>query len=213
MDSRIEACARAAHEANRAYCEAIGDNSQASWEHAPEWQRESARKGVEGVLAGNGPEESHKSWLAEKEAAGWTYGEVKDAKAKTHPCMRPYAELSDAQKRKDDIYVSTVRAMAGALGLSMVKEAAQPLPVKGYTPQPSIVVENVNLNKEIEERLLRRLDNLAAHPDTDKRWLAVGRTHVEQAFMAINRAIFKPVRAKLPEDDGIAAVIASPASA
>ncbi len=75
-----------------------------------------------------------------------------------------------------------------------------PLPVKGYTGQSGIVVENVNLNKEIEERILRRLDNLASHPDTDKRWLAIGRTHIEQAFMAINRAIFKPQRISLPED-------------
>lgn len=35
----IEACAHAAHEANRAYCAAIGDLSQVAWECAPEWQQ------------------------------------------------------------------------------------------------------------------------------------------------------------------------------
>lgn len=67
----LEACARAAHEANRAYCVALGDDSQASWEDAPVWQRDSARNGVRGVLAGNTPEQSHESWLREKEATGW----------------------------------------------------------------------------------------------------------------------------------------------
>lgn len=64
----IEACARAAHEANRAYCIAIGDASQVAWDDAPEWQRSSARNGVVGALNGNTPEQSHEGWLAEKKA-------------------------------------------------------------------------------------------------------------------------------------------------
>lgn len=69
-----------------------------------------------------------------------------------------------------------------------------PLPVSGYRPQDQASVDLVNLNKRDEELLLRRLDDLKANPDIDGRWLAVGRTHLEQAFMAINRAIFKPSR-------------------
>lgn len=42
----VEACARAAHEANRAYCLALGDTSQLPWEEALGWQRDSAIKGV-----------------------------------------------------------------------------------------------------------------------------------------------------------------------
>lgn len=75
------------------------------------------------------------------------------------------------------------------------------LPVAGYKPQTSDNVALVNTNKEIEERVLRRLDDLATIEDVDKRWLAIGRTAIEQAFMAINRSIFKPGRAKLPEGD------------
>jgi hypothetical protein len=36
--------------------------------------------------------------------------------------------------------------------------------------------------------------------NVDQRWLAIGRTHIEEAFMAINRAVFQPQRVKLPED-------------
>ncbi len=111
-----QACARAAHEVNRAYCIAMGDESQQPWEHAPAWQKESALIGVDGVLAGNGPKESHESWLREKETTGWTYGPVKDAEIKQHPCMVPYAELPPRQKAKDALFVVTVRAFAAAFG-------------------------------------------------------------------------------------------------
>jgi hypothetical protein len=115
----IIACARAAHEANRAYCLATGDGSQFTWDTAPGWQKDSAIKGVFGVLAGNGPEESHASWLREKEAAGWVYGDIKmpDAKPPQHPCMVPYDRLPPEQRMKDHVFVSVVTAMAKALRL------------------------------------------------------------------------------------------------
>jgi hypothetical protein len=111
-----EACARAAHEVNRAYCLAIGDDSQPPWEVAPEWQRSSAVNGVRGVLVdGNGPKESHASWLAEKEANGWKFGPVKDPEKKEHPCMVPYEQLPPEQRAKDDLFTHTVTIVAGAL--------------------------------------------------------------------------------------------------
>lgn len=111
-----EACARAAHEANRAYCFALGDRSQPSWDEAPDWQRESALAGVDGVLAGNTPEQSHEGWLELKRRDGWRFGTAKDPVAKTHPCFVPYAELSAAQRQKDHLFVAVVRAMASACG-------------------------------------------------------------------------------------------------
>jgi hypothetical protein len=118
MDTKkIEACARAAHEANRAYCIAIGDTSQVPWESAPEWQRISARNGVVGALGGNTPEQSHESWLAEKTATGWTFGDVKDPIAKTHPCFVPYAELPREQRQKDAIFTTVARSVGYALDL------------------------------------------------------------------------------------------------
>lgn len=78
----------------------------------------------------------------------------------------------------------------------------QGLPVQGYKPQSKAAVELVNRNKQLEEQILRVLDELAAAPPDgiDKHWLAIGRTKIEEAFMAINRSIFKPGRAKLPDD-------------
>lgn len=112
---RMLTLAMIAHEANRAYCRSIGDDSQPAWDDAPEWQRDSAIKGIEGALNGNTPEQQHESWMAVKEADGWVYGEVKDPNAKTHPCMVPYAQLPAEQQVKDHLYSAVVRAAAGAL--------------------------------------------------------------------------------------------------
>lgn len=114
-ESTIEACARAAHEANRAYCIAIGDLSQPSWDDAPDWQKSSARNGVRGALNGATPEQSHESWLAEKVSTGWAYGETKDPERRLHPCMVPYGQLPPTQRAKDDLYLAVVRATAAAL--------------------------------------------------------------------------------------------------
>jgi hypothetical protein len=38
---------RVAHEINKAYCESIGDNSQPSWNDAPEWQKNAAINNVQ----------------------------------------------------------------------------------------------------------------------------------------------------------------------
>jgi hypothetical protein len=61
--------AQVAHEINRAYCQSIGDDSQPTWEDAPDWQRHSALDGVhfhlENPLAT--PDASHNNWLRDKE--------------------------------------------------------------------------------------------------------------------------------------------------
>ena len=116
QNSIINAAARAAYEANRAYCLALGDTSHSTWEDAPEWQKSSCMAGVRGVLAhGYTPREYHGAWLADKKAGGWVYGPVKDPVKKEHPCMVPYDELPEDQRRKDDIFVTVVRVMVNSL--------------------------------------------------------------------------------------------------
>lgn len=106
-----EQIAKVAHEANKAYCHAIGDDSQPSWADAPEWQRVSALLGVELHLSGDHPPKaSHTSWLEQKVKDGWVYGEVKDPIAKTHPCLIPFEQLPAEQQAKDFIFRGVVNA-------------------------------------------------------------------------------------------------------
>lgn len=93
------------HEANRAYCESIGDHSQVPWPDAPDWQREAVASGV--LFGWDGDrtaEESHENWLKDKAEDGWHYGPVKDPVRKTHPAFLPYKELPEAQRVKDHIF-------------------------------------------------------------------------------------------------------------
>lgn len=112
--SQIDVIARACHEANRAWCLAHGDDSQRGWDVAEKWQRESARRGVSVALSGAGPREQHEAWSRDKIADGWVYGTVKDATAKTHPCLVAYDALPASQQAKDGIYIAVVRAFAAA---------------------------------------------------------------------------------------------------
>ena len=112
MSLSTEQIARICHEANKAICEANGDESQVHWEEAPLWQRDSAIKGV--LFAQANPEltaeDQHIAWCNDKWNTGWVYGERKDAKAKTHPCLVRYSELPEEQKLKDIMFRAIVVA-------------------------------------------------------------------------------------------------------
>lgn len=104
--------AKACHEVNKVYCESIGDNSQVSWNDAPQWQKDSAMSGVRYHLhyPDSTPEDSHNSWLKEKTENGWSYGPVKDPDKKQHPCYLPYSQLPKEQQLKDSFFVAIVKS-------------------------------------------------------------------------------------------------------
>jgi len=83
----------------------------------------------------------------------------------------------------------------------MAQQEHKGLPVSGYQPQSDEAVTIVNIMKATEEKLLRALDDLAERDDVDKRWLSIGRTQIEQGFMAVNRSVFRPGRVRLPGDE------------
>lgn len=80
-------------------------------------------------------------------------------------------------------------------------------PVHGYRRLDDEQIALVNEHKQMEERLLRHMEAIGAFDTSplkvapDGRWMAIARTHFEQGFMALNRAVFKPERIKLPEDE------------
>lgn len=67
--------------------------------------------------------------------------------------------------------------------------------IKGYNNDlKDLQITKVNFNKELEEICLRRIEELVEDGDCDGRWLALAKTHLEQGFMAMNRAVFQPGR-------------------
>ena len=72
--------------------------------------------------------------------------------------------------------------------------------IKGFTDQSEKNKAYVNVNKDIEERLYRIVDDMKAQGEFDQRLIAVAFTQFQGAFMFLNRAIFQPQRIELPED-------------
>ena len=106
--------AKICHQANKAWCEANGDFSQKNWEEAEDWQKDSAIKGVAFRINNpdSGDDAQHNSWMKEKIDDGWVYGEVKDAEAKTHPCIVPFEELPVVQRKKDTLFCAIVDSLS-----------------------------------------------------------------------------------------------------
>lgn len=111
----VHVIAEAAYEANRHFCELIGEEPYPAWGDYPDNMKGCILAGVE--FHTQNPEvdasASHDSWLAHKESDGWVYGETKDPEAKTHPCMVPYESLPAEQQAKDYIFMAVVERMMG----------------------------------------------------------------------------------------------------
>ena len=113
----IACIARVTHEANRVLQLLGGEPAPSpAWDDAPQWQRDSAIDGVRKALTGATPEQMHENWCAYKRTDGWRFGPIKDPEAKTHPCLVPYADLPQEQRRKDHLFSAIVGAMTADLG-------------------------------------------------------------------------------------------------
>jgi hypothetical protein len=59
----------------------------------------------------------------------------------------------------------------------------------------------IEFNQRLEESVLTHIDMLRRIPDVDQRWLSIGKTHIQQAFMALNRAVIESQRPLVCKDE------------
>lgn len=64
--------------------------------------------------------------------------------------------------------------------------------ITGYKKHTQAEIDQVNRNKEFENHLGDLVASVKDLPDVDQRWAAIARTHFQEGFMALNRAIFQP---------------------
>lgn len=63
----------------------------------------------------------HERWMADKLSRGWTFGPRDDA-ARTHPCLIPYDELPEVERRKDEAVVLEIPNLLRAAGYRIVRD-------------------------------------------------------------------------------------------
>lgn len=107
----VQSTAKACHEANKAFCESVGDNTQVAWEEASDAVKQTAFSGVIYALENPEvtPEQMHLNWKRDKIKAGWIYGKEKSEAARMHPCLVDYKDLPEEQRIKDDIFIAVVK--------------------------------------------------------------------------------------------------------
>jgi hypothetical protein len=118
------------------------------WDELDDEQRESSRRAADGIIdgmdaigfdlvplrrwGGSGVEldeplldqvaqREHERWMAERRAAGWTFGTTRDDERKRNPLLRPWDELDDAAKESN-------RAAARALPAMLARAGFEPTP-------------------------------------------------------------------------------------
>lgn len=64
--------------------------------------------------------------------------------------------------------------------------------ITGYRQLTQQEVAAINYVKNVGNDIGRLLDEVANLPLVDMRWLAIARTHLQEGFMFITRAIAKP---------------------
>ena len=70
-------------------------------------------------------ENTHEVWAQERIAQGWTYGEHRNDKRKTTPCLLPYAQLPECEKIFDRNTARQVIKVILHLGYRIEKWATQ----------------------------------------------------------------------------------------
>ena len=89
--------------------ESLRQSNRAQADHIPVKQRSLAVSRSEQMIEALA-EAEHRRWMAEKILAGWRYSEVRDNARKLHPSLRPYSQLSEAEKQKDRDTIQAVLA-------------------------------------------------------------------------------------------------------
>jgi hypothetical protein len=101
-----------AHTAVNAYAQSLGEIA-VEWEDLPAANRKGVTSAIEKIVSGEiaGPVSGHDAWMTFMVENGWHYGPVKSYEAKTHPQLRPWAELPIEQRRKDFLFHAVVKAL------------------------------------------------------------------------------------------------------
>lgn len=64
--------------------------------------------------------------------------------------------------------------------------------ITGYRDLTQAEIDLMNMVKGLAAKTGAELEIVNSAPDTDKRWVSIARTHLQEGFMALVRSIAKP---------------------
>jgi hypothetical protein len=64
--------------------------------------------------------------------------------------------------------------------------------IKGYRDLSEAEIDAINAIKNWGEDVRTLIENVSTIPDVDMCWVKISRTHLQQGFMALVRAVAKP---------------------
>lgn len=64
--------------------------------------------------------------------------------------------------------------------------------IKGYRDLTQDEIDLMNEGKALAEKCGEFIEKLNQNPLTDKRWVSIGRTHLQEGFMAAIRGVARP---------------------
>lgn len=64
--------------------------------------------------------------------------------------------------------------------------------IKGYSDLTAEEIALMNEAKTLAEQVGALVDKIGKTPNTDQRWLAIGKTDLQKGFMATIRAVARP---------------------
>ena len=110
---KLEEAAKIIHETLSHYKKENNNPVIINWDQASPEKKQSTIDGIKYHLLNPtaSGKDSHDSWMNQKIANGWSYGETKDPIKKSHPNLVPYDRLDDHTKSLDHIFSGLVNSL------------------------------------------------------------------------------------------------------
>ena len=85
-------------------------------------------------------ENTHEEWATQRMKEGWVHGAERNDEKKHHPCLVPYADLSNGEREYDRITSINTLKLLLKMGYTLQSSAAAVAADEEDTEQPSAVV-------------------------------------------------------------------------
>lgn len=113
---KIVGLAKICHEAQRAFCQTMGDFSHPNWDLTSPWYQKVMVECVTFVFNKvSDVNQLHIFWSSQMTALGWSYGLVFNEKEKEHPNLKNFNDISFEEQIKYAIFMANVIAISPAM--------------------------------------------------------------------------------------------------